>query len=213
MARPRQFEESQVLAAAAELFRHKGYEAVSTRELGDRTGLTTASLYNAFGDKRGLYRRALEHYVDGSLRERIARLEAGLSPRAAIAAFFDEMIKRSLADPLHCGCLLVNSALEAGVDDVELRTFVADETRLIEDFFQRCAAAGQRSGEITREQSAEDQARCLLAMLLGLRVLARIRPDRELFEGLVRPVLASLEPAPSSDPTRKPHVCTRTPRP
>ncbi|MBR0641218.1 TetR/AcrR family transcriptional regulator [Roseomonas hellenica] len=36
------------------------------RDLIERTGITGASLYNAFGDKRALYQRALDHYVAGS---------------------------------------------------------------------------------------------------------------------------------------------------
>lgn len=33
------------------------------RDLADCTGVTTASLYNAFGDKRALYRLVLDRYV------------------------------------------------------------------------------------------------------------------------------------------------------
>jgi TetR/AcrR family transcriptional repressor of nem operon len=38
-----------------------GYEATSVRDLIEKTGVTGASLYNAFGDKRALYQRTLEH--------------------------------------------------------------------------------------------------------------------------------------------------------
>lgn len=66
MARPRGFDEQEVLEAASATFWLKGYEATSTRDLVKSTGLTQPSLYNAFGDKRGLYLRALEHYLDCS---------------------------------------------------------------------------------------------------------------------------------------------------
>jgi TetR/AcrR family transcriptional repressor of nem operon len=36
-------------------------------------------------------------------------------------------------------------------------------------------------------------ARLLLSTLLGLRVLARSRPERQLLEGVLRPVLALLD--------------------
>jgi TetR/AcrR family transcriptional repressor of nem operon len=92
-------------------FWNRGYEATSVRDLIDETGLTGASLYNAFGDKRALYERALDHYFDKSLADRIRRREA-LPPREAIAAFFTEMVERSLADSQRKGCMLVNAALE-----------------------------------------------------------------------------------------------------
>ena len=34
----------------------QGYEATSIKDLIERTGLTAASLYNAYGDKRAMYR-------------------------------------------------------------------------------------------------------------------------------------------------------------
>ena len=65
MARPREFDERAVLDAAVQCFWARGYEATSVRDLAQGMGLTSASLYNAFGDKRSLYRRALDHYAVG----------------------------------------------------------------------------------------------------------------------------------------------------
>ena len=45
-----------MLNAAVECFWSRGYQATSIRDLVDTTGLTGASLYNAFGDKRALFR-------------------------------------------------------------------------------------------------------------------------------------------------------------
>ncbi|MEH2563232.1 TetR/AcrR family transcriptional regulator [Bradyrhizobium sp. AZCC 2289] len=192
MGRPREFDVEKVLAAAGDIFWARGYEATSTRALTERTGLTPASLYNAFGDKRGFYLRALRYYLDQTLRERITRLESSLSPGRAIATFFREIIARSLADPKHRGCMLMNTAIEVTPEDPEMQRIVADETVVIERFFHRCAVAAQKNGEIPRSEPAEDIARMLLALLVGLRVLARVRPDAKLLNGLVRPTLAML---------------------
>ena len=45
---------------------------------------------------------------------------------------------------------------------------------------------------------ADDLARMLLGLLMGLRVLARSRPEPELLRGLVRPALALLDGAGTS---------------
>jgi TetR/AcrR family transcriptional repressor of nem operon len=76
MARPREFDEGGVLDAAVLCFWSRGHEATSVRDLVEKTGITAASLYNAFGDKRAIYEEALEHYVEGSLANRIRRREA-----------------------------------------------------------------------------------------------------------------------------------------
>ncbi|WP_322014639.1 TetR/AcrR family transcriptional regulator [Paraburkholderia sp. J12] len=195
MARPREFDEDTVLDAAVYRFWRYGYEATSVRELAQDMGITSASLYNAFGDKRSLFERALAHYVETSFGDRVSRFELNLSPREAIRAFFEEIIDCSIRDGDRKGCLLVNSALEVAPHDAAFQTLIAGVLVKVEAFFRRCLIAGQRTGEISTAQSADDLARLLLGVHLGLRVLARSRPERALMVGMVRPALALLDPA------------------
>uniref|UniRef100_A0A9E7ZN84 TetR/AcrR family transcriptional regulator n=1 Tax=Bosea sp. NBC_00436 TaxID=2969620 RepID=A0A9E7ZN84_9HYPH len=192
MGRPREFDEEAVLDATVQRFWKRGYEATSIRDLIDSTGLTGASLYNAFGDKRSLYRRALDHYVEGSIGERIRRCEA-MEPRAAIEVFFREILARSLNDKDCKGCMLVNAALDVAPEDPGFRAAVADVLRRMEGFFLSCIAKGQANGSITSSRPAEDLARHLLGVLMGVRVLARVRPDKALLEGVVNTALALLD--------------------
>ncbi|KAA0698502.1 TetR/AcrR family transcriptional regulator [Neorhizobium sp. P12A] len=192
MARPRQFDETQVLEAAGNIFWLKGFEATSTRDLAEGMGLTQASLYNAFGDKRGLYMKALRQYVDSRLYGRFARSTGAPTPGLAIVSYFSSIIRDSLADPDHRGCLLVNGAFEAQPDDVELQRVIAAETTEIEAFFRRHLTLAQESGEIPNSVPPEDLAKMLLAVQFGLRTLVRIRPERELLDGMIRPVMSML---------------------
>jgi TetR/AcrR family transcriptional repressor of nem operon len=203
MARPRQFDETHVLEAAGNIFWLKGYEATSTRDLAESMGLTQASLYNAFGDKRGLYMKALRQYVDSRLYGRFARSTGASSPGLAIVSFFSSIVRDSLADPDHRGCLLVNGAFEAQPGDAELQAVVAAETEGIEAFFHHHIALAQESGEIPNSQSAGDLAKLLLSVQFGLRALVRVRPERELLDGIVRPVMSMLTlpwPLPTPQP-------------
>lgn len=197
MARPRKFDEIAVLDAASDVFWTKGYEATSTRDLSACTGLTPSSMYAAFGDKRGLFISALDHYL-ARLRNKMSYLERSLSPGKAIAGFFADSIERSLSDPLQRGCMLVNSALEASPKDAELRDAIVHELKLIEDFFRRCYQAAKENGEIPCMHSSERAAQQLLAVLLGIRVLARARPDHALMAGAVEQTFGALNlPFPS----------------
>lgn len=190
MGRSLEFDERTALDAAMRCFWHRGYEASSVRNLADAMGISGASLYNTFGDKRGLYRRALEHYLDRSSHEAIARLEKTLPPRQAISSFFAEVIQR---DPKRRGCLLVNSALEVAPHDAELRKIVIAELGLIEHFFRRCADAGQRAGTITKLHSAEALGRVLLGVLLGIRVMARTAAEPEALSAMARAAMEVLD--------------------
>jgi TetR/AcrR family transcriptional repressor of nem operon len=191
MARPREFDEAAVLDAAMHCFWAQGYELTSVRELAERMGITGASLYNAFGDKRSLYRRSLERYLEQSVHDRVARLSQ-LPPLQAIREFFSEIVERSVCDQQRRGCLLVNAALEMAPHDAEFREVVVREMSLIEAFFQRCVEAGQADGSIARSRPASDLAKLLLSVLLGVRVMARTRPDRAVLEGAANGVLSVL---------------------
>src|SRR5262249_61975787 len=87
MSRPKTLEEAVATTAGVDCFGARGYEATSIRDLADAMGMGGASLYNAFGDKRELFVRALERYANRSMRERIARIEARHPPAEAIVAF------------------------------------------------------------------------------------------------------------------------------
>jgi len=190
MARPREFDEGAVIDAAIEQFWLHGYEATSVRDLADRMGIAGASLYNAFGDKRTLYQSVLNRYLDKTFRERIRRLESTMPPHEAIVAFFGEIVERSVADKRRKGCMLVNSTLEHVPEDRDFQQLVATFLGDLEAFFLRSLASGQRDGTVSTSQSAEDLARMLLGQLLGIRVLARTKPDRALLEGMLRPIFA-----------------------
>jgi TetR/AcrR family transcriptional regulator, transcriptional repressor for nem operon len=192
MPRPREFDEEAALDAATAHFWSHGYEATSVRDLAVSMGLTSASLYNAFGDKRALYERALDRYVERGFRDRVRRFEHRLPPREAIAAFFAEIVELSVNDPHRKGCLIVNSAMELAPHDRQFHRALNGVLAEMEGFFARCVTAGQADGSIPAEPCAADMAKTLLASLMGLRVLARVNPRRALLEGAVRPVLAML---------------------
>ena len=45
-----------------------GYAVTSERDLDNAMGLGAASLYNAFGDKRTLFTRCLDRYLDANMQ-------------------------------------------------------------------------------------------------------------------------------------------------
>ena len=71
MPRPRAFNTQDVLTAAMHAFRREGYGHISVTALEAATGLGTSSLYHAFGDKAGLFRRSLDHYVSTLVAPRL----------------------------------------------------------------------------------------------------------------------------------------------
>ena len=165
------------------------------RDLADSTGVTTASLYNAFGDKRALYRLVLDRYVRLALTACAEIFGGELQPVDALEHYFDVLIEESLADALHKGCFVVNTALEVAPHDADFRDLVTNVFDQIEQHLRDCIARGQSEGTIRTKLPAADLARLFLGTILGIRVFARTNPDRELLTGVVRPLFALLQTA------------------
>ena len=192
MARPREFDEQAVLDATMQCFWARGYESTSVKDLIGKTGLTAASLYNAYGDKRAMFRTALDHYIEKSIGARLHRSES-LPPREAIRNFFEDILHRSLGDRERKGCMIVNCALEVAPHDKEFREKIVETLGRLEAFFLGCVERGQADGSIISSMSAVSLAQHLLGVLMGVRVLARVRPERPLLEGVINTALVFLD--------------------
>ena len=165
MARPRSFDEDTVLTAAMHAFRRHGYARASVPLLEEATGLRASSLYNAYGDKAGLFRRALDHYVTSFVG---ARLEALAGPRSGLEEL-EELFLGLLVPPYDDGqgCLVTNSATEFG----SAPSIASDGVRAAVDAVRRHAEDVLRR-EVGPETASTDAARLSL-LYQGFLVLGR----------------------------------------
>lgn len=192
MGRPRSFDDSAVLDAALACFWARGYEATSVRDLTEAMGISGPSLYNAFGDKRELYAEALEHYCRTRTHPLLERIEKHHQGVAALVAFFGEIIERSLSDRERKGCFLVNSALEVAPHDKIMAKVVSAHLDAVRGFLRRQLGVAQTTDGAELAADPSGSADHLLSVLLGLRVLARSRPERELLERTVGSALIAV---------------------
>ncbi|WP_433205413.1 TetR/AcrR family transcriptional regulator [Nocardia sp. CA-107356] len=126
MGRPRQFDESNLLDAATELFWSKGFDETSVEEVSRATGVGNGSIYAAYGNKRGLFLAAFERYCERRARfVREVVTSASGSPRAAVRALFQAVIDDCAAHPDRRGCLMINSIAQLGTRIPEVATIGA----------------------------------------------------------------------------------------
>ncbi|ACY14187.1 TetR/AcrR family transcriptional regulator [Haliangium ochraceum] len=94
-----------ILDAAQELFSEKGFSNTGVREVADLAGVNSALVGRYFGSKEGLYRAALDRWLDVTP---ILRSDRGLLAEEIVAAFFSDsealrplaMMILSAADPV-----------------------------------------------------------------------------------------------------------------
>ena len=174
------------------LFWRQGYEATSVQQLVEATGLNRASLYNAFGDKHGLFLAAVDRYLESVSCSRLTALEADGPAFSALRGYFDELIAFSLGDGRRLGCLITNTAIELAPHDPACEARLRDGLARVEDAFYQLIRRAQRQGEIDPARDARALARFLLGLVQGLRVLARLVPQEDRLRDLVGTGLAAL---------------------
>lgn len=194
MPRPRQFNEFDVVNAAISYFGANNFPNASMRNLALHADVSCGSLYNAFGDKRSLFRRALIQSVQRIFRPTMDSEQLQLSPFGKIERFFAEAVETCTHPARNDARLLLRAGFEAANLDNDCGTIISDAIEAIEKYLTECVSAAQIEGEIIRNQPASDLGRLLLATLLSMIVLIRLRPDRTRLEDVVRPTLHRLRP-------------------
>ena len=194
MPRPRQFEIDQVTAQAMELFWRQGYESTSIADLVEVMGINRASLYNTFGDKRGLFLAALQHYCENMTAPYLQALRDDPQPLVALRRFFEVSIEQA-AHPSSCwGCLLVNSMVEFGdVGDGEIQVLLQEGFSQAEDTFDTLLTRAQRDGAFPADQPTRPMARYLLNCFQGILVTLRAQPDPERLRQVVDITLRAID--------------------
>jgi TetR/AcrR family transcriptional regulator, transcriptional repressor for nem operon len=187
LGRPRSFDEEKALEIACRCFWSRGYEATSVRDLSETMGIACPSLYNAYGDKRALFIAALKQYCERSVSERFTP-EPGKLGAAAVRRVIADIVARSLNDPERKGCFIVNTALEVAPHDEEVRSLIATHFERMRGFFQRNIEAAAAADPNLDVDPAGDAAH-LVAVAVGLNVLARLSPDRRLLEAAAEQAL------------------------
>jgi AcrR family transcriptional regulator len=161
MARPRSFDEDAVLTAAMHAFRREGYTRMSVSRLEEVTGLHTSSLYNAYGDKAGLFERVVDHYLTTFVRPRLSAYAGPDATLEDLEGLFLSLLEPPLNDGF--GCLIINSTLELGADPLTapgVRTGLA-------------AVADDLDRVLRRELGDAADATVLVLMYQGLLVQSR----------------------------------------
>ena len=192
MARPREFDRERVLRKAMHLFWKQGYEATSVHDLGQYLDLRPGSLYNTFHDKRTLFLETLEHY-DSLESERVCQLllapDAG---KAAIEHLFYQTVEADANDTERKGCFMVNSAAELATRDPDVRDKVAASRSRLEQALREAIVHGQDCGDINGRHNPHTLAAFLVNALFGLRLTAKVVPDRDVLMRIVAQTLDAL---------------------
>lgn len=191
MARPKSYDDAEVLSGAMRAFRRAGYAALSIPALEAATGLSSGSIYNSFGDKRGVFLACFEHYLQAVLGRRIAQFakpETGLS---GLRQLFLTLLHEPDGEAF--GCLITNSAIEFGAEHDVAADAIARGFDILERLFAERLSAARSAGSLPVDFSARAGAVRLLALYQGVLVLIRGGFDLKKVKAAIRQEFDHLE--------------------
>lgn len=109
--RPRTIDSAAAIHGIVELFRAKGFAAVSLDELSEATGLSRPSLYRSFGDKLSMYMAAIDAFVAEAEGSAVPALLNEGDLESALSRFYEEMLAIYYRDEsIAAGCLVYGTA-------------------------------------------------------------------------------------------------------
>jgi AcrR family transcriptional regulator len=199
MARPRSFNEEDVLRAARDYFWDAGYEGTSTYDLMHVMGLGKGSIYKAFGNKHDLYMRVFSDYCRDlvSQAHQMLTAETG-SPLRRLEAYLVSLAHLFGSESPRRGCFLTNATADlAGKDPA-----VAEESKRAFDGIAAELAsavrAAQAAGEVGPEADAPEWGYLMLSVIRGIDSLARAGIEEPILTRTALTALRTLPVRPAS---------------
>lgn len=184
MARPKSFDEDDVLQCAMMTFWRLGYDATTYKVLEQQTGVGVRSMHNTFGEKDELFLKSLETY-HGMAKGLIDQIfdPPGLD---AVEMMFTGMVAPKPSDDINnAGCLMVNTVFEIPdlPEPIDAR-IQAYRTMWIETF----SAALRNDGVDQVEQRAEFLLGALWGVLSQIRLAGRTEAAADMAAVIVQTV-------------------------
>jgi AcrR family transcriptional regulator len=176
LGRPRAFNVEKALDDAMRAFWRKGYLGTSLSDLTEAMGINRPSLYAAFGNKKSLFRKALDRYAKGPSSYLGEALQEPTA-RAVVERLLHGVIDL-LTDPrTPTTCLWVHGALSCG-DDPLREEFAAQRAAGLAELrtrFRRAVA----EGDLPPDSDADALARYVQTVNFGLTVQASTGATRK----------------------------------
>jgi AcrR family transcriptional regulator len=136
----------ELVSAAADVFRERGYADATLNDIAARVGADRASLYYYFGGKEELFREAVRGVVEANLKE-VARIMASdAGPDRKLRLIVNTLISSYERHYPHMYVYIQEEMRRVGVDDTEWAREMTVYTREFEastiGLVKECIAAG-----------------------------------------------------------------------
>ena len=180
MGATKQYDRTDLLDRAIELFRQHGFNGTSTAMLVAELGVNRKSMYAEFGSKQGLFEAALQRYGEEHLSRVLAPIEAREAGAAAIRDAFARYGSASEGWARGRGCLMCNTAVERAALDPGAERHVEAYLERLTRAFRGALGNAQDSRDIDPSADLDELAAFFATALIGVAACIRAQapPDQ-----------------------------------
>lgn len=194
MARLPEFDRTQVVEAALQVFWQDGYTSSTIQKLLRAMDLNRGSLYAAFGDKEHLFREVLDQYVDHMQHILQPTLIGEADPLRAIRSFLERVTVQETTETKKLGCLLFNTISELAHTNPPLAQEATRRVQILRNLFIDRLTQARQQNRIRTDKSVGELADYLVALAAGLRMHCKMHAIDDELQKIIDVGLDSLQP-------------------
>ncbi len=192
MARPKSFNTDEALEAALMTFWEKGYDGTSYEDLVQRTGVSRASLYNTFGDKRAMFLTVLKEYSKQMLEEKLKHLDAPDAKVADIISYYEGFTQA--LEELPDRCLFCDTMHElTPTEDDELKNVLLSVVTHKREVFANAIRNSIKAGEYPADTNVDELIAMLFTQTIGIATLQKSQLVPDVVEHSLRFIISHLK--------------------
>jgi len=191
--RPRNYDPDQALEMALEAFAEGGFAGTSLDDLSAATGMNRPSLYAAFGDKKSIYRKAVDKFNRDFLERLGQALFAGAGLEDDLVGFYLATFPVYLAPgEAPRGCPVLCTAVVEAAADADVRADLAGALDQIDWALTARFEQARKEGELAESADPKKLGRLAAALLHSLALRLRAGQSGLEPEEFVRTSVAEL---------------------
>lgn len=190
IGRPLSFDRAAALEKAMLTFWRHGYETTSIADLTAAMGVTTPSLYTAFGNKERLFLEAARFYA-GDPATTIASIDGAATSRDAARLLLTGAAVAYTGEATPAGCLLASATASGSAASADVQAAVAAMRRVVVDCLRDRIDRDLANGVLPQTMDAASFAGLVMAVMQGMSVMARDGASRASLLGIADATLAA----------------------
>lgn len=176
--RPLKYDSDEALDSAIHIFWLKGLTATSLDELSVAMKMNRPSIYNAFGNKESVYRKALARFVEklSDQLETILFSEADLNK--AIKLFYSAALDTYFSNSEPLGCFVICTATVEVTRSAEIKSDLNLVINMVDAVLEKRLLQAKKQGNWIKDGKPNNVAKLLHATLQSLAIRARSGESR-----------------------------------